>query len=1321
MVDDGDADPDTPGGPGLDRARTDLDLSIAAQAALDRARTDLDLSIAAQAALELAAVEQSQTVVVTGPRRKRPTTGSSAAFAATAFSERTDTGVVTGEPFEELPEGTLLADRYLVRELVGRGGMGTVYAAHDEDLDEEIALKVLRPDLARDGDFQKRLRAEVRLARRVSHPNVCRVHDIGVSGDLVFVTMELVRGRTLREELVEMRAGRHPPYELARIVDIVLQVGAALSVAHRAGVIHRDVKPDNVILTAERAVLTDFGVASTREHGATTLAGTPAYLAPEVLRHEPFDHRVDLYALAATAFELITSAPPYHARTVDAAMRLAHERPPYPGLPEAFAPASVRGALDRVLGRALASDPQMRTATVARFTDAFAHAARAAPLSQAVSGGAIGGSNEPVPSITPVAMRRSEVRIATALVWQTDEHELDMEAIERVVVDNGGTPLRASPGEIAALFGAARSTGAGGDESERAARAALALVDRFGGRAGIDTTRVVLRSGVNELAGPEAVTTAATLAAEAAPRSVLASPATARQLAAQFDVADAGAAGRRVVRARSQAEIAPVISFHAAEQHRICELVEAAFRERQPVFVEVSAPAGAGKTRLRDAVIAELSERRDVDWLIASLSPVGEPAPLAAVRMCSPEWYDAASRGDPVQRNIAARLWLEARATVRPQVVMIDNVQWLDPTTRALLDHLRAAATDVPLAVITFGRGAPASGGDAHVIQLGPLDRASAAAIVGAIAFLAPANLVEDVIARAGGNPFFLEELAHAIATGAGSGVPASIEAAVQSRLDVLPDAANQVALVAAIVGHVFERRAVAQLVPRFGDAALDAALGELERAGVITRTGDETYQFAQQIVHDVAYARSPARDRRQHHATLAGWLEEQTRGGDLAERERRTEDAQVLAALAHHLEHAGETGRAAAAYQRAGRRCLALYAYREATAALRKASALVAIPDPGLDEELADALIHTEGHAAAEPFYQRALDETDDEEAPARARLWYKLGLVASRSGVIASALVRYRAGMMLAAPGNQLAPWSLVDPRTIALLWGGLGWTLGYQLGRVGEGHAYCERAVALLETTPHKRDLAHALSRLGGTYMRACRFADQLRCNQRNLALAVELGDLQMQLTAHTNLGVVLGLLGQLAEAVAATEAARVLAARIGASTSDGIAASNLAGLYLEQGRVREAEQLLDEAIDLIERTGNQYILCETLIIRARTAAAHANLAEARRQAERALALARSIGTTVDAAVALRVLAQLDERTGDHALAEKRMDEALALARADAFELLRTRAAHARILAARDPAAAETAFAGVRSELERLGARRELAVFDHRDEIR
>jgi len=308
-----------------------------------------------------------------------------------------------------------------------------------------------------------------------------------------------------------------------------------------------------------------------------------------------------------------------------------------------------------------------------------------------------------------------------------------------------------------------------------------------------------------------------------------------------------------------------------------------------------------------------------------------------------------------------------------------------------------------------------------------------------------------------------------------------------------------------------------------------------------------------------------------------------------------------------------------------------------------------------------------------------------------------------------------------MLAAPGNQLAPWAAADPRTIALLWGGLGWTLGYQLGRVGEGHAYCERAVALLEGTPHKRDLAHALSRLGGTYMRACRFADQLRCNQRNLALAVELGDLQMQLTAHTNLGVVLGLLGQLAEAVAATEAARALAARIGASTSDGIAASNLAGLYLEQGRIAEAERLLEEATGLVERTGNQYILCETLIHRARAAAARGDLAEARRQAERSLALARSHGTQVDAAVALRVLAQLDERAGDRALAEKRMDEALGLARADAFELLRTRAAHARILAAHDPAAAETAFAGVRSELERLGARRELAVFDHRDEIR
>ncbi|HEU0029045.1 MAG TPA: protein kinase [Kofleriaceae bacterium] len=1325
--------------------KTELDLSAAAAAAVAHVEAEraagrephdetLEDPPAVEGSVRLAQADidekfatvhtESRPLHVT-PRRKR-----TSPYAPTeAFSDLT---IDSADEFqrqddEELPPGTVLASRYDVSELVGQGGMGTVYAAHDDDLDEDIALKVLRSDLARDLEFQRKLRAEVRLARRVSHPNVCRVHDLGVADELVFVTMELVRGHTLRDQLGMTRTGAAEPFDLARIVDIILQIGAALATAHRASVIHRDVKPDNVILADGRAVLTDFGVASMAlDRNPRAIAGTPAYLAPEVLRLEPFDHRVDIYALACTAYELIAGVPPWPLRTIEAATQVANDRPPYPGLPEQFASPSVRIALDRVLARGVASDPAMRTASIDRFTDAFAHAARGAPLSVALTGRFTGEAPSQVVTTPPVPVpRRAELRLATALMWRTDRARLDGEVLERVVVDAGGTPIRVGPSEIGALFGASRSTG---DDAERAAGAALELIGKFGGRAGLDTTRVLLRPGVTELAGPDSIATASMIADEAEPGELRASPATGRQLAARYQIEPtADGTARRVVGVHEIAGEIAVESYRAAELAAIDGHIERAFRERTPVFVEVRGGAGSGKTRLRKAVVAAVSARREVEWMIGATSPSGAPAPLETIRRCSRDWYDelvANAETDAAQRDAATR-WLVARATQRPVAVIIEDVQWADPSSRQLLDHVRvqlqAAETQVPIVVLTLGRGSGRAPAGVELVTLGPLGLDNATQLARSILPAARPEEIASIVNRGAGNPFFIEELAHAIASGtATSALPASIEAMVQARLDELPDDANQVANAAAVIGHAFWRKLVSRLVPHLGEAELDAALGELERAGIIEAVApavldDERYQFTQGLVHDVAYSRVPSRERRQRHTAIAGWLEEQARRTTNAGAPTATViETPVLLAIAHHREQAGDSARASSAYRQAGRRCLDVFAYGEATAALRKAVALAAAPDPLLEEELGDAVSHTEGHAAAEPIYQRALDETDDDDAAVRARLWYKLGHAASRRGVGASATARYRAGLALAAPGGRPAQWAESDPRIVALLWGGLGWTLAYQMGRVEEGQAFCERAVGLLEHTAHRRELAQALSRLGGAYMRACRFADQRSCNERNLAIAIELGDLHMQLTAQINLGVVHGIVGDLDRAIASTEAARALAIKMGATASEALAASNLAGLLIERGELDQATALLDFAIDALERTGTRYALSEALAFRARIAAARGELATAQQHAERALSTARSQANHLGAAVALRLLAQLKSLGGDHAAARATIEEALALAQPnDRFEALRTRAALGQILArAGDPASASV-LADVRAEFERLGTARELAV--------
>lgn len=210
-----------------------------------------------------------------------------------------------------LEPGTLLAGRYRIVELRGVGGMGFVYRALDQELDVEVAVKVLRPDRAAEHRMLERFRQELLLARQVSHPNVVRIHDIGRHEDLWFLTMDYVPGRSLKDVL--RQEGALSP---ERAAAIVREVALALEVAHAQGVVHRDLKPGNVLLDdRDRPYVTDFGVArSIAETGLTRpgdVVGTPDYLAPEQARGEPVDHRADLYALGLILFEMLTGELPF--------------------------------------------------------------------------------------------------------------------------------------------------------------------------------------------------------------------------------------------------------------------------------------------------------------------------------------------------------------------------------------------------------------------------------------------------------------------------------------------------------------------------------------------------------------------------------------------------------------------------------------------------------------------------------------------------------------------------------------------------------------------------------------------------------------------------------------------------------------------------------------------------------------------------------------------------------------------------------------------------------------------------------------------------
>ncbi len=210
--------------------------------------------------------------------------------------------------------GSLLAERYRIVALLGRGGMGEVYRADDLTLGQPVALKFLPEEAAKDPALLERFRGEVRIARRVSHPNVCRVYDVGEVEGLTYLTMEYVDGEDLASLL--RRIGRLPN---DKATDIARQLCAGLAAAHARGVLHRDLKPANIMLDGRgQAVITDFGLAAFADqaHGAEIRSGTPAYMSPEQLSGREVTEKSDIYALGLVLYELFTGKRAFSAENL---------------------------------------------------------------------------------------------------------------------------------------------------------------------------------------------------------------------------------------------------------------------------------------------------------------------------------------------------------------------------------------------------------------------------------------------------------------------------------------------------------------------------------------------------------------------------------------------------------------------------------------------------------------------------------------------------------------------------------------------------------------------------------------------------------------------------------------------------------------------------------------------------------------------------------------------------------------------------------------------------------------------------------------------
>ena len=256
----------------------------------------------------------------------------------------------------------MLADRYAVGELLGRGGMAEVYLATDRVLDRPVAVKVLGGWLAHDGTFVERFRREALASARISHPNLVAVFDTGSEDGVHYIVMEHVRGETLADVL--RRDGRLPPNRATRIAT---SVADALGVAHAAGIVHRDVKPANVMLTPDgRTKLMDLGIARSMDGESITrtssILGSAGYISPEQARGDPVDSRSDIYSLGCVMYEMLTGRRPFEA---DDPLAVAYKHVHQAPIPPTSLEPSVPPTLQAVTLRALEKDVAARFQTAA--------------------------------------------------------------------------------------------------------------------------------------------------------------------------------------------------------------------------------------------------------------------------------------------------------------------------------------------------------------------------------------------------------------------------------------------------------------------------------------------------------------------------------------------------------------------------------------------------------------------------------------------------------------------------------------------------------------------------------------------------------------------------------------------------------------------------------------------------------------------------------------------------------------------------------------------------------------------------------------------
>lgn len=952
-------------------------------------------------------------------------------------------------------------DRYVVLDLLGAGGMGLVYRARDERLGRRIALKFLPAHLCLQAAAKERFLAEARAAAALDHPNVCAIHEIGETEDgQLFIAMPLYEGETLRARI---KRGR---LVFGEAMPIAIQIARGLGHAHDRGIVHRDVKPSNVMVLADGTVrILDFGIAKVDDPSAIDPLGplgTIAYMSPEHLSGGSVDHRTDVWSLGVLLHEMITGTRPFHGDSRQELADAILNRDPdllatsHPEVPT---------GIDDVLRRALNRRPEDRYPSMATFSSALAtlsadaEGAPRGPLNEQ-NDDAIPTRNSGSPS--PGERRRAVVLVTTVSDYAAlIEHMTPADAqqvvsqIGDLAVDvvrrHGGLVNQAISEEIVSLFGVPT---AHDDDELRAVRAALELHARVREMGGTGSSRRVrVQSGIHggplvvqrlndgprryAVVGPS-VQVASRLAAGAGADDVVLSPECQRLVSPFVRTSpgrpvvldpDAGpmtpfcVTGETGLETRLEASEQAGLSPYVGRQPELAwlEAQVAQARAGHGSMIAIVGEAGAGKSRLLHELRVRLVGAEDVRLLRGRCRAYGDATPYfpfvdvlrgaldipctwradardvvarlraldASLEPFIPLYLhllSISSESHAVPRHLqgehlhAALLdalakvmaVLASRATL---VVVLEDWHWADAASQAALDRMGDVIADTTMFIVVTARPDRASVDrptKAIRIRLEPLDFAATVAIMQAVLRVdrVSTELARRVFDRTGGNPFFVEQVCHALvehgAVSLRSGetiveggadalsLPDTVQAVIRSRLDRLDPDAREVLRVAAVIGREFEHALLAETLEAHVDVG--RALDRLQNSGLIQRIDgvpEVAYRFRHVLTLEVSYDGLLAHQRRSLHGSIGRAIE--------AHHARRTDEKAAL--LAHHFER-GEVWSDAVAYgRRAAERASALSQFGDALATLdRVVQWIDYLPDNEANRDLkADILLQQE------------------------------------------------------------------------------------------------------------------------------------------------------------------------------------------------------------------------------------------------------------------------------------------------------------------------------------------------------------------------